>query len=172
MLTAFLITLGAIGYLNIGYWWGHVLWWVWYKKEWFFISLLCFLMNHNDNTIGDKTCIVERPGPPILTAFKKEIDYKKTLALTWPLKVVFNLMPLSFLLVTNSLVLVTHPTSLLPKQSPKQLPPAEPDPDQLNPYEEHQRLLEKREEMNVRLKELEAHPDYEKTRAFPKRIGG
>lgn len=175
LITAALITLGVVGYLNIGYWWGRASWKVWHKKERSFAGLLCFPVSYARNKVGEDWNGHKDGLEPVIAAYESDGgcagDYAGSLMCVWPLKMAFNLCALSLFTVWNLPKLVTNPTALLPKKIHKQLPPAKPEPDQLN-LDEHQRLLEQREAIDAQLKELEARPDFKKIKALPKRFWG
>lgn len=183
MLTAFLITLGAVSYLNIGYWWGRLSWKVWQKGQRSFAGLLCFPGSYILNEIGDNST------SSLVGWCDKSEAYTKSLAFAWPIKMLINIVFLTFIgTVTLGSIVIIKPgsilvslvcgqllpkaiiarlTSLLPKRRHKELSPS-PQPAQFS-VDEYQHLLEQREKINTRLKELEAHPD-KKILELPRRL--
>ena len=202
---ALYITLGVIGYLNIGYWWGKFSWKVWQKKEKSFAGFLCFPTCNLDNKIGSNDAFA------LICAFEGVENgvetYAKIMAFTWLLKFLWNasmimlsggisitgkllgktLIPVFRLTAKLASKLVSaacwlpekiarkisllhkHQAKQLAQEPPKQLPPAEPDPNQFN-IDEYHLILEQKAKTDARLKELEAHPDKEKILALPRRF--
>ena len=177
LVTIGLITLGVVGYLNSGYWWGRASWKIWQKKQHSFAGLLCFPVSCAYNLIGcEDRCWLDGLGRTPVSSFSTVEGYSLEMSFTWPLKALWNSIVLTiFAGIKISSLVCGLPTAMakiptfLPKRQPKQLPPAEPGSNQFS-VDEHQRLLEQREEMDIHIKELEANPDHKKIRAFPKRL--
>ncbi len=169
--------LGAITYLNTGYWWGKASYKAWQKQKRTAVGLLCFPLSYAANNIGRVTDIVRGEDGFTLTPihdFKNVDNYAKCMTFVWPAKATMNILTLTALILAT---VCTNPKSLLPRRSikelpkpaPKELPPVETsDPDQFDIHE-YQNLLEQRDKIAARLKELEAHPDKQKLLMLPRR---
>lgn len=98
MMIAFWVTLGIIGYLNIGYRWGRLSWKAWGKKSRSFAGLLCFPVSYKKDQIGSYTDDGKSLYPFIVEFYKENdaYDYAKATALVWPLKALFNLCALLY----------------------------------------------------------------------------
>lgn len=187
MLTALLITLGVVSSLNFGGWLGRQSWKAWGKKKKSVAGLLCFPIAYEKDQIGVDDQVGQNPNAMIINFHKKNdaYNYAKAMAFVWPGKVLFNLCCLSYFALRNlssktiqlidvvigrAIDMAIYPTSsLFPKLAPKELAAGEPDPDQFD-IDERQHLLEQRDKIDARLKEMDAHPDKAKILDQPRRF--
>lgn len=97
--------LGAIFYLNIGYWWGHTSWKVWHKKQRSVAALFCFPINYKLDKIGYEewkpnpdyplTQEIGREYQPNIAEWSTAKSYARIITFIWSFKFVLNLTTLT-----------------------------------------------------------------------------
>ncbi len=173
MLTALLVTLGIVGYLKIGSAWARISWRTWGKKQRSVAGLLCFPASYQANCIGDYNS-GDSDFNVFIASFHKEKDisnYTKTMAIAWPVKVVWIIWALTLITASKIFDRSLSIVGRIPTDSPQELlpaPPTEPIREQSDSYsessrDEYQRLLAQSDKMDIekpkidaRMKELEA----------------
>ena len=88
LVTAALITLGTVAYLNIGSWWARTSWKAWGKNQRTTAGFLCFPLSYLSHNIG----INWHFGPLSIGGYYPDgADiYEKIMAVAWPLKALMN----------------------------------------------------------------------------------
>lgn len=185
MFTAFLVTLGIVGYLKTGSWLGRTSWKTWKNKKRSKAAFLLFPISYSEDKVGNDYAsnvnvisiysIISTYSKNDGNDEKGKETYVTIVALTWSSKVVLNTLLILLYglwgVASTGIKALTHPTSLLPKQPPKELPAATVVPDLGQfPIDERLRLLEQRDKIDARLKEIDAHPDKEKILAQARRL--
>ncbi len=171
LVTAALITLGTVAYLNIGSWWARTSWKAWGKNQRTTAGFLCFPLSYLSHNIG----INWHFGPLSIGGYYPDgADiYEKIMAVAWPLKALMNSITFvcfaglkTIAKVCNLPKTISSLSVLLPKRiqkkSTKELPSAKSETDQFDVDEYHR--------LKARLAELETHPDKEKVLAQPRRF--
>ncbi|TSC84012.1 MAG: hypothetical protein G01um101413_815 [Parcubacteria group bacterium Gr01-1014_13] len=131
MLTAILVAVGIIAYLNIGYWWGNISWRIWRTRKRSLTAMLCFPINYSLDKIGDEewkpnpdyplTQVIAREFQPLIAVFNSQSFYAITMTFVWPLKLVWNVPVLigfiGWKVIKTTPGIIIYPASkLLPKE--------------------------------------------------------
>lgn len=125
-----LYILGAVAYLNIGYWWGKVSWIIWRAQKRSVAAMLCFPINYSLDKIGYEkwepdptyplTQLIPRGCQPLIANFNSQ-SYARTMTFVWPLKLVCNVPVLigfiGWKVIKTVPKIIIYPASkLLPKE--------------------------------------------------------
>lgn len=124
------IILGAITYLNVGYWWGSISWKTWHARKRSVAAMLCFPINYSLDKIGYEkweenpdyplTQVIPRKFQPLIASFNSR-SYARTMTFVWPLKLVWNVPVLigfiGWKVIKTIPGIIIYPASkLLPKE--------------------------------------------------------